>query len=249
VKAAHLPDVNARYWCAIALASLFGTNLGDLWAHNSGLGKLIGLIPLAVLAAIVFLAERRDRAPRELYYWLVIAIIRTGATNIADYFKKIVSWPLFGAILAALLIGTGAWSVVGKGGGADQAGAERHGMPQAGTAYWLAMLSAGVLGTFYGDVASKTVGMPAASLGLFILFLGAVGVWVKAGAQRFWLYWLVVGVARTFGTAAGDLVAEEPHLDIGLGLSTILTGAAFLAVLLLWRGGKGLPLRGETEGR
>lgn len=245
MKTIHIPNVNARYWCAIALASLFGTNLGDLWAHNSGLNKLVGLAPLAALAAIVFVLERRDRAPRELYYWLVIAIIRTGATNIADYFKKIIAWPLFGGILAVALLAMAIWSLQGSGSrNADQAGAERHGMPPAGTAYWLAMLSAGVLGTFYGDVASKTVGMPAASLGLLALLLVAVTFWARLREHRFWLYWLVVAIARTFGTAAGDLIAEDPHLDIGLGLSTLLTGAAFVAVLMLWRGGKGLPLRG-----
>ena len=35
----------------------------------------------------------------------MIIIIRTGATNIADYFKKIIYWPLFAAILTALLTG------------------------------------------------------------------------------------------------------------------------------------------------
>lgn len=242
----HIPRVNARYWCAIALASLFGTNLGDLWAHNSGLNKLVGLIPLIVLAAAVFALEKRDRAPRELYYWLVIAIIRTGATNIADYFKKIISWPLFGAILGVAMIGTALWSLGGAPGTTtDEMKAERQ-MPPAGTAYWLAMLTAGVLGTFYGDVASKTIGMPAASLALLLLLLCAIGLWTKLGAHRFALYWLVVAVARTFGTAAGDLIAEDPHLDIGLGLSTVITGAAFLAVLTLWRGGRSNQSIGAT---
>lgn len=227
----HIPTIDARYWCAIALASLFGTNLGDLWAHNSGVNKLVGLIPLAILAAVVFLLERRDRAPRELYYWLVIAIIRTGATNIADYFKKVISWPAFGAILAALMVATALLSL--RGAESDEP-AERQ-MPQAGTFYWLAMLTAGVLGTFYGDVASKTVGKPMASLCLLMLLLVALAVWTKAGARQFWLYWGVVAIARTFGTSAGDLIADDPTLDIGLPLSTVITGAALLAVLTLWR--------------
>ncbi len=244
MKSIHIPNVNARYWCAIALASLFGTNLGDLWAHNSGLNKLVGLIPLALLATIVFLLERRDRVPRELYYWLVIAIIRTGATNIADYFKKIISWPVFGAILAVLMIGTAIWSLRSlRSASEEETAAERHGMPEAGTAYWCAMLTAGVLGTFYGDVASKAIGMAPASLGLGVVLLGAIGLWAGLRGQRFWLYWLVVAVARTFGTAAGDFLAEDPSLDIGLLISTGITAAAFLGVLTLWRGGQAVPLR------
>ena len=87
MQIAHIPKVNARYWSAITFASLFGTNMGDLYSHELKLGIVLGTAILAALAAAVFLVERRDRAPRELYYWLVIIIIRTGATNIADYFK------------------------------------------------------------------------------------------------------------------------------------------------------------------
>lgn len=239
MKSIHIPRVDARYWCAIALASLFGTNLGDLWAHNSGLNKLVGLIPLTVLAAIVFALERRDRTPREAYYWLVIAIIRTGATNIADYFKKMISWPLFGAVLAVAMIATAILSLRHlDDADPDEVATERQGMPRAGAAYWSAMLSAGVLGTFYGDVASKTIGKPMASLSLLVLLLCMIGARTKLPAYRFWLYWLVVAVARTFGTAAGDLLADDPRLDIGLGLSTLITGLTFLAVLTLWSRGR-----------
>jgi uncharacterized membrane-anchored protein len=247
MKSIHIPNVNARYWCAIAMASLFGTNLGDLWAHNSGLNKLVGLIPLAILAAIVFTLEKRDRAPRELYYWLVIAIIRTGATNIADYFKKIIAWPVFGGILIAVMIGTAIWSLQSLNSGtAEEIVAERHGMPQAGLAYWCAMLSAGVFGTFFGDVTLHTIGMGPASLVLGIVVLGAVGLWAGLRGHRFWLYWLVVAIARTFGTAAGDFLAEDPTLHIGLPVSTIITGAAFVALLAVWRGGGARPLRVAT---
>src|ERR1700761_5826679 len=103
MKIAHIPKVNARYWSAILFASLFGTNLGDVYAHDAHLGIVLGTAILAALAACVFLVERRDPAPREIFYWLVIIIIRTGATNIADYFKHIIPWVAFGAILTAAL--------------------------------------------------------------------------------------------------------------------------------------------------
>jgi uncharacterized membrane-anchored protein len=81
----RVPRIGARYWTAITLASIFGTNMGDLYAHESGLGIFQGLVVLAVLAAFAFSVERFDRISHESYYWLVIIIIRTGATNIADY--------------------------------------------------------------------------------------------------------------------------------------------------------------------
>ena len=53
----HMPKVNARYWAAISLASLFGTNLGDLYAHDSGFGLIGGVPILAALAVFFFLAN------------------------------------------------------------------------------------------------------------------------------------------------------------------------------------------------
>src|SRR3954454_14071036 len=81
----HVPTIDARYWTAITLASIFGTNLGDFYAHQSGLGLIGGLPILVILFAGAYVAERFDRLRHDLYYWLCIIIMRTGATNIADY--------------------------------------------------------------------------------------------------------------------------------------------------------------------
>lgn len=61
MKQIHTPRVDARYWTAITLASVSGTNLGDFYAHESGLGIIKGLAVLALLAAIAFVIEHRDR--------------------------------------------------------------------------------------------------------------------------------------------------------------------------------------------
>jgi uncharacterized membrane-anchored protein len=228
----HMPRVNARYWSAITFASLFGTNLGDLYAHEAGLGIARGIAILAVLAAAVFAVERRDRVPRELFYWLVIIIIRTGATNIADFFKHLIAWPTFGAILAALMIGFG-WAST-RSHDAEERAAETKGMPKTGSLYWLAMLAAGVFGTFFGDVASHLIGKGPASIALAALLLGALAVWRRQGSRYLWLYWLAVAVARTAGTAMGDFLAETKELGIGLPLSTLITGSVFVLILLLW---------------
>lgn len=242
MKIAHIPKVNARYWSAITFASLFGTNLGDLYAHEAHLGIALGTSILAVLAAAVFLAERRDHGPRELYYWLVIVVIRTGATNIADYFKHIIPWAIFGALLTVLLAGFAFASQ--RGNARREALAEAQGMPDTGVAYWLAMLSAGVFGTFVGDVCSKLIGKGEASLALGALLLVALLAWRQGGQHRFWLYWLALAVARTAGTAMGDFLAETESLNIGLPLSTLITGATFVLILVLWprKGGAPVPI-------
>jgi uncharacterized membrane-anchored protein len=231
----HMPRVDARYWSAIAMASLFGTNLGDLYAHNSGLGLIGGVPILIALAAVVFLMERRDQAPCEVYYWLLIIIIRTGATNIADYGKHQMPYVVFGAILSVLLLGF-AWASL-RG---DDTAETPRGMPRPGAAYWGAMLSAGVFGTFFGDVAQHLIGQDAAAVVLALLLFAALALWRAQGASRIWLYWLAVAVARTAGTAMGDWLAENKMLSIGLTFSTLITGAIFTLILLVW------PRQGKT---
>lgn len=54
----HLPTLGARYWSALCLASIFGANMGDLFARNLGLGHVAGLPFLAVALAIVVVVER-----------------------------------------------------------------------------------------------------------------------------------------------------------------------------------------------
>lgn len=229
----HMPTVGARYWAAIAMASLFGTNLGDLYAHDSGLGLIGGVPILAVLAAAVFLVERRDPQPREAWYWLLIIIIRTGATNIADYGKHQMPYPVFGAILTVLFVGAVAISLSIHD-RSEQDAEERRGMPKTGGVYWFAMLGAGVFGTFFGDVAQHLIGQGTASLVLLVALLATLALWKAQGTSRIWLYWLTLAVARTAGTAMGDWLAENETLALGLPLATAITGAIFASIVLFW---------------
>ncbi|MES2045488.1 MAG: hypothetical protein V4475_16575 [Pseudomonadota bacterium] len=242
MQIAHIPKVNARYWSAILFASLCGTNSGDLYAHEAHLGIVLGTAILAVLAAAVFLLERRDSTPRELYYWTVIIIIRTGATNIADFMKHSMPWVLVGGILTAFYA---AFVWLSKRGDARrEAESEARGMPSTGAAYWTAMLGAGIFGTFFGDMCAKLIGKGAASLALGALLLVALAIWRRDGVHRFWLYWIALAVARTAGTAMGDWLAETRELGIGLPLSTLITATIFVLILTLWprQGGAATPI-------
>jgi uncharacterized membrane-anchored protein len=217
----HMPSVNARYWLAITLASLFGTNMGDLYAHESGLGIVWGLVLLAVLAAAAFAAERRDPGTRVLWYWLVIVIIRTGATNIAD-------WLAYRAHVPDVPLGLGLGAVIALFGGLSLR-RSAGGMPATGATYWVAMLGAGVFGTAVGDMAEHAFGDAAASIGLAVLLAVALLVWSARVAERLWIYWLAVAVARTAGTAMGDWLADR---FVGLPLATLITGVAFVAAVV-----------------
>jgi uncharacterized membrane-anchored protein len=235
VKQIHVPTVNARYWTGIALASAFGTNLGDFYAHKSGLGLGPGLLVLAVLGGICFFAERRDASRHEAWYWLVIILIRTGATNIADYLAYRLTIPpaALAAGLCVLVVGL-AWSTHYSTPRSD--GGSDRGLPDSNAAYWLAMLAAGVLGTVVGDDCSDLFGQGPATVGLLVILLIAVVVAKNAPFRS--AYWAVAAVAMAAGTAAGDFLAESGRLNLGLPLATLLTGLACALVLFAWRPGK-----------
>ena len=234
MKRTHIPRVEGRYWAAITLASIFGTNLGDLYAHESGFGLLQGAAVLLLLASIVFVVERADRKTHQIYYWLVIVIIRTGATNIGDYLAYVVRIPgtplILGlAALIAALAFTAGWT--------DKAREKpmSDSIPATGGVYWFTMLVAGVFGTVFGDVASQVMDQGKASI-VIGLFLGFV-LWVGSSkaATAIGIYWFTIAIVRTVGTTMGDWLAENKSLHIGLPASTVMTGLVFVTVLLVWR--------------
>lgn len=232
----HTPAINVRYWLAILFASILGTNLGDLYAHDSGLGIGTGLVVLAALAAGVFALERRSALQTETFYWLVIVIIRTGATNIADFLSFrahiksvplplwMLLWVVFFGVVVALSGRLTAWIE-------DGAAQQRL---RARAPFWTAMLGAGILGTILGDVLSHALGGSLASVLLLAIFIAALAL-----RQRFVAsilgFWLVVALARTAGTAIGDWLAEDALLDLGLPMASLISGISFTAIVALKR--------------
>jgi uncharacterized membrane-anchored protein len=245
LKSIHVPKVDWRYWAGILLASVFGTNLGDLYAHQSGLGLLPGVAVLAALTVPLFALEMADRRPHEWYYWLVIIVIRTGATNVADYlqFRARVPWlPLLLAL--AVMIALFASVPQRRRRTLDPMPVTATAMPAAGPAFWLAMLGCGVFGTVAGDVASHAWGQSTAAIALS----AALGVAILLLRQKmlgaFAVYWLTVAAARSAGTAIGDWLAENHVINLGLSVATLLSGLAFAAVLLLGRKLRQQPVAG-----
>jgi uncharacterized membrane-anchored protein len=229
----HVPIADYRYWAAILLASVFGTNLGDLYAHESGLGLQLGVVLLAVLTIPLFALERLDRRTHAVYYWLVIIVIRTGATNIADYLQFRVHIPQLPLCLALAAFSGffGYWQQ--RASVAPAAVARTPGvLPESGAQYWLAMLGAGVFGTVLGDLCSRILGQLTASMIFTALLLVAIAFWRRTAVAVVAIYWITVAIARTAGTAIGDWLAESHALNFGLPLATLLSGFAFVG--LLW---------------
>ena len=236
----HVPFLGLRYWIALCLASIFGANMGDFFAHNLGLGHVAGLPFLAIAFAIVLVLERFDRTAHEAFYWLAIVVVRTAATNLADFFAGDLRlprpWVMAGLAAVLALSVAAAWQLSWRD-AADKSDA-RGNLLRADYGYWLAMLIAGTLGTVMGDFFSHDLhlGNAAASIVLSALLAPFL---VLGARQLLWslpLYWTTIVMVRAAGTAVGDLFAARNAL--GLALSTAVTGLLFIGFLIVWRTSK-----------
>lgn len=245
----HVPLLGLRYWIALCLASVFGANMGDFFAHNLGLGHVAGLPFLAIALAVVFVVERFDRTVHEAYYWLAIVVVRTAATNLADFLsgdlKLAKPWVMAGlAVLLAVTVAA-AWQLLWRN-AAGKTNAGRN-LLRADFGYWIAMLIAGTLGTVGGDFFSHDLhlGNALASIALTALL---APFYVLAARRLVWslpLYWATIVMIRAAGTTVGDLLAARHAL--GLALSTAVTGLLFVGVLTLWRTSRRDPIAVTTN--
>jgi uncharacterized membrane-anchored protein len=230
----HLPTPGARYWAALCLASIFGANMGDFFARDVGLGHLAGLPFLALALAIVVVSERFDRSVHQVYYWTAIIIVRTGATNFADFACGDLKLPrpfVIAGLAAILVLAVlASWQLAWR----RMSGKGEDATLRADLGYWVSMFIAGSLGTVIGDYCSHDLrlGDGGASL-LLVPVLALLFVVARNGLLRSLpYYWVTIVAVRAAGTTVGDFVAGRNML--GLPLSTLVTGALFVALLALW---------------
>jgi uncharacterized membrane-anchored protein len=229
-----VPLAGPRYWAALSIASVFGANSGDFVAKYLHLGHWAGLLPLAAILAVIFVVERRDSSAHQAYYWLAIIVVRTAATNLADFgasdLKLQRLWLI--AALSVILVLTLLFHRPSKS--SETASTRFFELPTTNAKYWAAMLIAGTLGTVIGDLASFETGLGTAyasivlgSLLAIVFFLGGIGLFAIVG-----FYWLTVVVVRAAGTSVSDFLS---HNVLGLPLSTLCTGLLFVATLMIWK--------------
>jgi uncharacterized membrane-anchored protein len=198
------------------------------------LGHVAGLPFLVFGFALVMAIERFDRMAHETYYWLGIILVRTAATNLGDFFAGDlrIARSLLMAILAVVLALVIAlawrtrWNSLGGG--------PKAAVLSADAPYWLGMLLAGTLGTVMGDYFSHNLQLGDA-VGAIVLTAILAAMFAVGSKGLIWslpFSWATIGMVRTAGTDVGDFLAGR-HM-LGLPLSTLVTGLAFLALLLVW---------------
>src|SRR5882724_1784736 len=108
-------------------------------------------------------------------------------------------------------------------------------IPQADLGYWICMFISGTLGTVIGDFCSHNMGLHDAGASVLLSPIMAVLFLAGRGGRVLLLpfYWLAVVLISAAGTAVGDFISGRNML--GLPVSTAVTGALFIAVLVIWR--------------
>jgi uncharacterized membrane-anchored protein len=229
-----VPTTGPRYWVSITIASICGANMGDFIPDVLKLGDLSGLLMLAMMFAIIVLGNRWSKHGHEALYWLAILVIRAAATNLADlaigglHLNYITVASYLAALLVAILTlrrMSPSESVTGD-------------FPRVNGRYWVAMLTAGTLGTVLGDgighvIRPITIGVPISAM----IATGAVAlIFVQrtrldrasAGAAT---YWAAIVAIRTCGTNFGDIGAFLLSLPVSMLLSALLLAGT----LIVWR--------------
>lgn len=225
----HVPSSGLRYWVALAVASILGCNTGDAFA--SFFGFLNGFPLLAIAFGLILWLERRNQTPGEAFYWLAIIVVRTAATNLADFTAHgMGSVPAIG--LLTLFLGTLVYAQTPARAPQDS-GARKVALPPVDLWYWATMLIAGTLGTAIGDYVSfgAGLGLPIASLVLSAAVVVALIVGSRGMLAYSTYYWSSIVGIRAAGTAVGDFSAKL----IGLAPSVLLFGVLLIAILTQWR--------------
>jgi uncharacterized membrane-anchored protein len=224
----NVPTSAARYWFLLVTASILGCNTGDMFAHVFG---FVGGLPIlvALLIATLFV-EHRASWRGQAYYWIAIIIVRTAATNLADYCAH--QWGISPAMLilavlmAALLALRIRLAVPGAG------GQRQRELARVDAGYWVLMLLAGTLGTVIGDAMSfrSGLGLPLASALEMMATLVVLAVGRRAWAFAFF-YWPAIVLVRAAGTSVGDFFAHT----MGLTQSTLFFSVLLVALVWLWK--------------
>jgi uncharacterized membrane-anchored protein len=238
----HVPAIGRYYWPTLAAATLFGTNAGDLlvtWLGAHGLKDLY-LPALALVFAAILYTEARDTEANVRWYWLAVIIAPTASNHLADLSFAHLGvrrlWVCAGLVTLLVVAHLAFQSDTTRIIALRLQQRPQPTVPVTDATYWIAMVVASTAGTLASDflTAGQHLGLAAASLVLAVpvLVIGGLRRWTDL--NRTWTYWSAVVALNALATAAGELLASDPRLGIGLGRSVMACGLV-LAVLLAAR--------------
>ena len=226
-----VPAVTIAFWVIKIMSTTVGETGADYLAVHVGLGTAItgGLMTLFLLAAL-FLQMRAQRYV-SWRYWLTVVLVSVVGTQITDALTDkleislYVSTVVFAVLLAAALA---IWYAVERTLSIHSiTTTRREGF------YWTAILFTFALGTAAGDLAAEALGLGFnVGVVVFSAMIAVIYVAFRLGANAVLTFWLAYILTRPLGASLGDLLSQSPIYG-GLGLGTMVTSVAFLAVIVV----------------
>ena len=241
MRTRNLPTIDAGYWAAIVAASICGNQHRRPCGRSSGLGHVRGILPLGAIFLAIIWAEKILDWTTVAFYWLAIIVLRTMATNIADFATHDLklSYQLFVLLLIAFM-GVMIWADRFRSDTtAQQTAGSIPRLPTTDWSYWIVMLTAGVLGTALGDwLADAGPGVYWASLIGMPFSVAAVWTAYRFGLSKPW-YWVAIAICRTWGTDIGDMLIalfryQGASRPVALWVSTAISAALLAGVIYFW---------------
>lgn len=228
------PLVNSRYWILILIASMCGTNLGDLLLEYWEISTLKCLAVWIIAFVIILSIDRISSREHEILYWLVILIVRAAATNIADFSTMSAKFGFLAmTILLSILLAVLIAIHIRPGAGISASSSDR---PPVNGFYWFTMLTAGALGTVIGDgisfemFSSMAVGIPVSAAIATTGLAAMLGSPVRRAIAPAAAFWTTIVFVRWWGTNTGDGLA----ILLSLPLSIAITSGALFLGIFLW---------------
>ena len=225
-----VPEATLVFWVIKVLSTTVGETGADYLAVHVGLGTALtdGIMAVLLLASLA--AQLRARRYVPWHYWLTVVLVSVVGTQITDALTDglgvslYASTPAFALALAATFA---AWYWSERTLSIHTIVTTRREL-----FYWTAILFTFALGTAAGDLATEALGL-GFDVGVLVFgaLIAAIGVAYYLGADAVLTFWLAYILTRPLGASLGDLLSQARTYG-GLGLGTVTTSVAFLAVIV-----------------
>jgi uncharacterized membrane-anchored protein len=225
-----VPEVTLAFWVIKILSTTVGETGADYLAVHVGLGTALTDAIMAVLLLVALVLQLRAQRYVPWRYWLTVVLVSIVGTQITDALTDgfEVSLYLSTAVFGLALAVTFAVWYAAEG----TLSIRTINTTPRELFYWAAILFTFALGTAAGDLATEELGL-GFRLGVVICLalIAAVGLAWYLGADAVLTFWIAYVLTRPLGASLGDLLSQ-PQAYGGMGLGTVVTSAAFLAVIV-----------------
>jgi len=226
-----VPQVTLAFWAIKIMSTTVGETGADYLTVHVGLGAAVtgGIMAGLLVAALLVQLRSRQYVPR--VYWLTVVLVSVVGTQITDALTDGLGVSLYvsTAVFAVLLAATfAAWYARERTLSIHTIVTSRREL-----FYWTAILFTFALGTAAGDLATEALGLGFnVGVAIFGALIAAIYGAFRLGANPVLTFWLAYILTRPLGASLGDLLSQARTYG-GLGLGTVTTSIAFLAVIVV----------------